>query len=56
MAEWLGHLMIGWPTWLIGLAAIAIMVIGTTIAYYSAHAIHNIEAFHSKEIKHDKTS
>jgi hypothetical protein len=34
MAEWLGHLMSNWPTFLIGVAVIIIFIIGATYYFY----------------------
>jgi hypothetical protein len=31
MAEWLGQLMNGWPTWIIGVAIVVIAIIGFAI-------------------------
>lgn len=31
MAEWIGHLMAGWPTWVIGVGAVIILSVGAII-------------------------
>lgn len=39
MAEWLGGLMTSWPTWLIAVAAVVILIIGASYYLYYSQAV-----------------
>ncbi len=54
MAEWLGHLMAGWPTWLIGIVALAIFIIGVTIIWWTEAAMWGNTAILNRSKKNGK--
>ena len=38
MAEWLGHLMSGWPTFLVAIVCVVVLVIGIFVYWYWSQA------------------